>query len=50
MSDFRLLPTAEAELDDIWLYVARESGSIDIAKRLIDGLTERFFSLPNIPR
>jgi toxin ParE1/3/4 len=50
MSGFRILPTAEAELDDIWLYIARESGSIDIANRLIDGLTERFFLLALHPR
>ncbi|HEX4749639.1 MAG TPA: type II toxin-antitoxin system RelE/ParE family toxin [Bryobacteraceae bacterium] len=50
MSGFRILPTAEAELDDIWLYVARESGSIDIANRLIDSLTERFFLLALHPQ
>ncbi len=43
MSGFRILPTAEAELDDIWLYVARDSRSIDMANRLIDALTERVF-------
>jgi hypothetical protein len=31
MSEFRLAPEAEAELDDIWLYIARGGGSIDIA-------------------
>jgi len=45
MSGFRLLPEAEYELDDIWLYVARESGSADIASRLIDTITERFWFL-----
>ena len=44
---FRLLP--EAELD-IWLYVARESGSIDIASRLIDAITERFWLLAQYPQ
>ena len=47
---FRLLPEAEAELDDIWLYVARESGSIDIANRLIDAITERFWLLGQHPQ
>ena len=42
---YRLLPEAVAELDDIWLYVARESGSIEIANRLIDTITERFWLL-----
>jgi len=27
---FCLLPEAEAELDDIWLYIARASGSIEM--------------------
>ena len=32
----RVALRAEADLDDIWLYVAKESGSIEIANRLID--------------
>jgi len=47
---FRLSPEAEAELDDIWLYVARESGSIEIGNRLIDSITERFWLLAQHPR
>ena len=45
----RLAPEAEAELDDIWYYVAKESGSIEIADRLIDSITERFFLLASYP-
>jgi plasmid stabilization system protein ParE len=30
----RLAPEAEAELDDIWYYIARESHSIEIADRV----------------
>ncbi len=45
----RLAPQVEAELDDIWCYIARESGSADIADRLIDSITERFFLLANHP-
>lgn len=45
----RLAPQAEAELDDIWYYVAKESGSIEIADRLIDSLTDRFFLLASHP-
>ena len=33
MNEFRLAPEVETELDDIWLRIARESGSIDIATR-----------------
>ena len=36
----RLAP--EADLDDIWYYVAKKSGSIEIADRLIDSITEIF--------
>jgi toxin ParE1/3/4 len=42
-------PRAEADLDDIWLYVARESGSIDVASRLIDSITHRFLLLADFP-
>jgi toxin ParE1/3/4 len=45
----RFAPQAERDLDDIWLYVARESGNIDIANRLIDTITERFYALANFP-
>jgi len=41
----RVSPLAEADLDDIWLYVARESGSMDVATRLVDSIAERFFFL-----
>jgi toxin ParE1/3/4 len=50
MGGYRLLPRAEAELDDIWLYVARESGSIAIANRLIDAITDRFLLLAQHPQ
>lgn len=45
----RLAPTAELDLDDIWLYVARESGSIEIADRLIDAINNRFLVLAGFP-
>jgi toxin ParE1/3/4 len=47
---YRLLPTAESELDDIWFYVARASGSIDIANRVIDAITESLFSIGQYPQ
>jgi len=49
----RVAPEAEAELDNIWDYVAKESGSIEIADRLIDSIVERFYLLachPHIGR
>src|SRR5450432_1124865 len=45
----RVAPRAEADLDDIWLYVAKESGSMDVANRLIDAITGRFFLLATFP-
>ncbi len=45
----RLAPSAEGDLDDIWYYVAKESGSLDIANRLIDSITDRFFLLAGFP-
>jgi toxin ParE1/3/4 len=45
----RLAPRAERDLDEIWLYVAKESGSIEIANGLIDTITDRFFELARFP-
>ena len=42
MGEFCLAPEAEADLDGIWLRIARESGSIDIANRVLDNITKRF--------
>jgi toxin ParE1/3/4 len=41
----RVSPRAEADLDDIWFYTAKESGSIEIANRLINTITDRFLLL-----
>jgi plasmid stabilization system protein ParE len=46
---YRVAPQAESDLDDIWYYVAKESGSIEIASRLIDNMTSRFFLLASFP-
>ena len=48
MSEFRLSPEAEAELDAIWIHIARDSGSIDIATHVVEGITERFGCWPGI--
>jgi toxin ParE1/3/4 len=45
----RVAPQADADLDDIWLYVAKRSGSMDVATRLIDAITSRFYLLSNFP-
>lgn len=36
-------------MDQIWQYVAEQSGSLEIADRLIDLITERFFILSQYP-
>ncbi len=38
----RLSSQAEAELDEIWWYVAQESGSTDTARNVIASITQRF--------
>ena len=45
MSELRLSPEAEAELDGIWMHVARDSGSVDVATRAVERVTERFWLL-----
>jgi len=40
---------AEADIDSHWLYVANQSGSIDVANRFVDALTERFWVLAKQP-
>jgi plasmid stabilization system protein ParE len=45
----RVAPRAEADLDDIWLYVAKESAGMDVATRLVDPITDRFFLLATFP-
>lgn len=44
-----LSPRAEADLDDIWLYVARDSGSLEIANHFIDSITSRFILIAEFP-
>jgi hypothetical protein len=39
VNEILVSPAAEAEMDDIWLYVARESHSIEIASRVVDAIT-----------
>ena len=41
----RLARRAEAGLEDIADYIARESGSLETARRVIDSITDRFYLL-----
>ena len=45
----RVAPEAEADLDDIWCYIARKSGSLEIADRFTELLSDRFYLLANHP-
>ena len=42
---FRLAKRAEADLDDIAYYIAKESGSLETARRVIETITDRFHML-----
>jgi plasmid stabilization system protein ParE len=43
-------PQVERELDDIWIYLAQESGGVEVAERLIASITEHFFLLSRYPQ
>jgi toxin ParE1/3/4 len=45
----RVAPQAETDLEDIAYYVFRETGSLEIAERLIDSITDRFALLGKYP-
>ena len=45
MGKIRVSPEARSELESIWLYIARESGSTDIATRVTDSIAQRFWLL-----
>jgi plasmid stabilization system protein ParE len=45
----RLAPQARADLDEIWLYIARKSGSDKTATRHIDSIVRGFELLVKFP-
>lgn len=45
----RVSAEAEADLDEIWSYVATESGDAHTAERLINSITDHFFVLSKHP-
>jgi len=45
----RVAAEAEADLDEIWSYVATEGGDADVAERLINSITDHFFMLSQRP-
>jgi plasmid stabilization system protein ParE len=46
---YRLSPEAETDLADITFYVFLESGSLDVADRVIQSIAERFDLLDAYP-
>ena len=42
MKRIRVSRPAERDLDDIWYYIVKKSGSIEIADRLVDSIMETF--------
>jgi toxin ParE1/3/4 len=46
---YRLAQDADADLDEIWRYVAEENDAPGVAQRLIEGITERFDTLSANP-
>jgi toxin ParE1/3/4 len=47
--NFQVAPEAEADLDEIWLYLAQESGNPIIATRVVNSITDRFVLLAKFP-
>jgi toxin ParE1/3/4 len=46
----RVADEVAAELDEIWYYVAKQSGSVEVAERVIESLTDSFVMLGRNPR
>ena len=46
----RISPRAATDLDEIWLYVAKESGSVEVANRLIDRIANRLLAISRFPQ
>ncbi len=45
----RVAGDVEIDLDEIWLYVATESSCVDVANRVVDSITDRFFLIASFP-
>jgi toxin ParE1/3/4 len=45
----RVAPEAEAEIDEIWSYLATESSDPEVADRMIASITDRFYVLSRHP-
>ena len=50
MKPLRVSKLAELDLDNIWHHVAKKSGSIETADRVVDSITQHFSTLAEQPR
>ena len=49
MTRIRLAPAARRDLDEIWIYVAQESGSEDAATHVVERIAEKFAMFARFP-
>jgi|SRR5271170_4296917 len=49
MRKVRVSDLAERDLDKIWYYIAKDSGSIEIADRVVESISETFSLLAQNP-
>ena len=45
----RISPQAQADLDEIWLYIAQENGNTDSATRVLSSIADRFALFARFP-
>lgn len=50
MKILRVSAAAERDLDDIWHYVATNSGSVERANKFVDAITQRLSVLAHSPK
>jgi toxin ParE1/3/4 len=46
---YLLSVSAVRELDEIWQYIAEQSGSFEISDRVVDSITDRFLAIVRNP-
>jgi toxin ParE1/3/4 len=46
----RLAPAAAADLEQIWSYIVEQSGDVEIARRFVATITDRFYLLSSNPQ
>lgn len=49
MAELRVSPEAVEELDAIWLHIATDSGSTDVATRVVESIADCFWLIARAP-